>query len=884
MEKKRLVQERWKKILITIGMFFLLFQMVPVLAVNALEGTESTEIETIEVDLQEEDNLEVNELEVVETEEEDKTVQEISSEVTTMNELFETFAASIEVSSEYGLNQAIANAEDGVETKIVITSLIEVDNPIIVPANKNIILSASAAMADTPAIIRSDSLHNVHYYSNIIKVEPGATLTTENIVISGLKNEKGETAIALIVNRGTYIMNDGTVIEDNRTRYIGGGIENEVNSVFIMNGGIIRNNENARGAGIYGWMNSTMTFYGGEISGNIADPEYSSGEGAGIYSQGSVSILGDILIQDNYASGAGGGVAVHDGQQSGYDPISFNMTAGRILNNTAGCSGGGISFSGDFSYPTMTISGGEISGNTAETSNGGGISFVATNLEVGNATFKDNTAYTFGGAISVSSLNQVGTLKITGGIFDNNKALEKYQSTGGAIMYGGGQSLIITGGEFTNNTAKIGGAVFTSAETLIEGDNSPNSPYFEGNQAEEGGAIYVEGDMTWTNFDNALKTTIRNITIKDNHALDLTDYDYYYDKPERPIMYPGNGGGIQIGRGGVVILEDVVLTENTASTHGDAVSFRMNDDYKSSNRHSFSYNRRLVVVGDTQIGLTTSDNGVYLPTIDYNYQYYELCVSIDGSLGEEAHINIEHADLPGESTSLTGRLVAQRLDESDGNLSVDEEAQIYYQGTGFKAVINTKDKTQSILRNTEELVFEIIDDFRTEDGMIVIYRTGATGETSFLFPSGYPSQHNLVLQIDGEIISAEALAEVTWTVEGLGGYPDPDVLQFVEIADGSNIVTAKKSGIVELTADYQGNTASIIVVIPGDVSRDGRINTTDAGNIQKYSESVDKDLTILGVVDEFTLLLADVNGDGVVNTADATVLQKMSDKSIAPSN
>lgn len=92
----------------------------------------------------------------------------------------------------------------------------------------------------------------------------------------------------------------------------------------------------------------------------------------------------------------------------------------------------------------------------------------------------------------------------------------------------------------------------------------------------------------------------------------------------------------------------------------------------------------------------------------------------------------------------------------------------------------------------------------------------------------------------------------------------------------------KKSGVVKLTATYGESTASVYVIIPGDVNRDGYLNGQDSSRIQFYNSS--KDVSQLGPVDEFTLLLADLNGDGYINGQDSSIVQFMNSRTISPSN
>ena len=212
-----------------------------------------------------------------------------------------------------------------------------------------------------------------------------------------------------------------------------------------------------------------------------------------------------------------------------------------------------------------------------------------------------------------------------------------------------------------------------------------------------------------------------------------------------------------------------------------------------------------------------------------------------------------------------------------------DSANDYASGT-ITATINYLDSVvyQGVVESAAALELKIVDDFGADDGIVVIYRTGATSESSILYPFGYKNYYDLNLELDGTTLTSSELSNVTWTVESAGGFSDS--FTYATIADGSNKVTAKKSGVVKLTATYNTSTASIYVVVPGDVTRDGIINTVDAMRIQKYASSKTPNMNDLGINDEFTEFLADMNGDGRINTADKTVIQKMISKAVKPSN
>jgi hypothetical protein len=115
-------------------------------------------------------------------------------------------------------------------------------------------------------------------------------------------NNSTKQGAGVSVWKGTFIMEGGT-IDQNETEEGGGGVMVNESSTFTMSGGEIKdNNAKDSGGGVKLWQ-STFTMTGGEI-------------------------------KDNETEDCGGGVSLSE--------AIFNMSGGTIQNNTAEYSGGGI--------------------------------------------------------------------------------------------------------------------------------------------------------------------------------------------------------------------------------------------------------------------------------------------------------------------------------------------------------------------------------------------------------------------------------------------------------------------------------------------------------------------------------------------------------------
>ena len=174
-----------------------------------------------------------------------------------------------------------------------------------------------------------------------LRVGPGATVTLQNITLTGLLPAYGGSEV--VINRGTLIMDNDAIICDN----IGGRVSNT--GTFTMKTGarITNNTSSGPGGGVYNGPEGTFTMEGGVISGNELARD----------STGTLH-LGDVQ---------GGGV---------YNNGIFIMNGGEISGNSADHTdpaatrhgyGGGV-YNG--STGTFEMNGGTISGNLAPTGDG----------------------------------------------------------------------------------------------------------------------------------------------------------------------------------------------------------------------------------------------------------------------------------------------------------------------------------------------------------------------------------------------------------------------------------------------------------------------------------------------------------------------------------
>jgi len=128
-------------------------------------------------------------------------------------------------------------------------------------------------------------------------------------------------------------------------------------------------------------------------------------------------------------------------------------------------------------------------------------SMILKNIIITNAT------ETHGGAIK-----NYGTLTVTGSTFKNNTAY-----THGGAIYNIDGKLTVTHSTFTNNIAnKQGGVIYANSNGILTNITSCN---FTNNTAPEGAVIFAAGDVTLTN--NTFK---ENTATKNKETIDLYGY------------------------------------------------------------------------------------------------------------------------------------------------------------------------------------------------------------------------------------------------------------------------------------------------------------------------------------------------------------------------
>jgi methionine-rich copper-binding protein CopC len=217
---------------------------------------------------------------------------------------------------------------------------------------------------------------------------------------------------AAIVDGGTFIMTDGSIL-DNKSEYGGGVYMDGEDATFTMTGGSISDNGtnsgSVYGGGVYAESNGgSFTLDGGVITGNkahIGAGVWISGEGT-TFTMNSGAISGNnsnnyysSIYISGYATAQGGGVRLSEG-------VSFTMNGGEISGNTTEGRGGGVYGAEDFN-----MNGGVIKNNTAVL-DGGGVYGSSNTFNMTGGEITGNSAGNYGGGVYLYSGTLAGNPSI----------------------------------------------------------------------------------------------------------------------------------------------------------------------------------------------------------------------------------------------------------------------------------------------------------------------------------------------------------------------------------------------------------------------------------------------------------------------------------------
>lgn len=396
------------------------------------------------------------------------------------------------------LQDAVNNAEDGKETEITLGKHIKLSNTLLIPANKQIVLTSE----DAYTITAEES----NVLNSLIKIQSGGQLTLkgqitltgryilssdhaamvdcegsfrieENAIIMGMTVSDSNTgAVKVHGEQAMMIMNGGSIQRNKLIdQYAGAVYVGDGGSFHLQKGAIEQNtctgtNNHLTSAGIYIGEGGYVKMSGGQIKNNTGY------RGTAVFMY---SLSGNQPAEFDMT----GGEIAQNESYTYYTPIVasgavhveansiFHMSNGSITENVANGNGGGVALTMDSTFePEFVMDGGNITNNKASgnRSSGGGIYSFSNKVVLHAGRISGNSAVQGGGIYSEGNDNTYSTMHISNAIITNNKA-----SQGGGMWFcpTGETSIHIKDGiAVYNNRADGAGDDFANGQYSSGGD------------------------------------------------------------------------------------------------------------------------------------------------------------------------------------------------------------------------------------------------------------------------------------------------------------------------------------------------------------------------------------------------------------------------------
>ena len=363
----------------------------------------------------------------------------------------------------------------------------------------------------------------------------------------------GGGAIAMEDQQCIFNMYGGEISGNNGNNY-GGAIfrkfdannPNVTGGTFNMYGGTIKNNTAKNGGAFFSTTGGTINLTGGTIAGNTATQNNKDAGGGAIYMRGggTITITGSAEITGNSSSLDGGAILM------GWGTITISDSA-RLTGNTANRWGGAICLRTDANKTSvLNMTGGEISGNKA--AEGGAVEVLDANctFNLSGGKIINNSSSGDGGAIYLNQ--EPSVLNMTGGEISGNTATG---NGGGVYIYRSGSVCNLSNGTISGNKANgSGGGIYISPKNSGK-LNISGTPVVKGNTVSDkannvylpsGKTLTISGAMSSGAFIG-VTTENTNYPVVFSNAYD-TDYSgYFFSDAGKEILY-NSSKQLEIGK------------------------------------------------------------------------------------------------------------------------------------------------------------------------------------------------------------------------------------------------------------------------------------------------------------------------------------------------
>ncbi len=419
-------------------------------------------------------------------------------------------------------------------------------------------------------------------YNNGGQVRMDTTTVSRNTATGAAGSGGG-----VLTNGGTLIVRSGTFTANTALR-AGGAIEDAagaltvITSTFSQNS-VVEGANPGNGGAIHSGSGTTTTVSGGSFDANRAV------EGGGIWTSGVLTIT---------TGGSANAAAT----------FTNNVATG----NDADQGGGAL-----YTTPSGTIvaTGVEISRNVASgTSGSGGGVFSAGSLTLRQATLIGNTANRAGGGIEDAN----GTVVLEDVTLSTNAIGTAAPGNGGGLHSGGGD-VTITGGLIENNVAVEGGGLWTNGTMTINGGAGDLEDDGDGNGdgIDDDGIDRSDDDDDAIDGDRSLFTIVRGNRATGADAGTGGGGIYVETGGEASVRYAvldgnvasgtsGSGGGVLVADGAEARIAFSTIVENRANRAGGGIE--LFDDAATSGAAT-SVELRNVTIDGNRIATPMPGNG-----------------------------------------------------------------------------------------------------------------------------------------------------------------------------------------------------------------------------------------------------------------------------------
>ncbi|MBE6399861.1 MAG: hypothetical protein E7041_06950 [Lentisphaerae bacterium] len=290
----------------------------------------------------------------------------------------------------------------------------------------------------------------------------------------------------------------GALFSGNNSDKTGGAIQVNANDLSVDGATFYQNFTSSAHGGAIGDRSGSATDI--TVSNTTFDRNKTAGSGGAIYSFKNASLsVTDSVFTGNTAGNNGGAISIEKGAV---------ISGSKFYNNTVGTeSAGGAIYVASSATDGVIIRDSLFSGNTAAR---GTVSALA-NVEITGSEFSGNTAH-----ISGAALNVVNVVEVSGSEFDKNIA----SANGGAVIIAKGDGYQATFADtvFSGNTAvtEKGGAIYNQSTLIITTavvNGETKGVLFSGNTSGISGAAIMQEDAA------AAQTIIDGATFKNNYAV-----------------------------------------------------------------------------------------------------------------------------------------------------------------------------------------------------------------------------------------------------------------------------------------------------------------------------------------------------------------------------